>query len=207
MRRLIYIPIIHTEADMGSIAKGLKKEFTRKHGRGKWKEHVRAVDDMWDGIKRKIEGLKLDYKKVRIYQDGLPLSGREMDIVEEVAAKGSKNYQIVRDLVNQGAHLEGTEDINLLLEEYKYVKEVTGITNPIQKEEVIKKLRGMADALLVKRGRFIAQRIDKTLKEGETGILFMGIKHEVDKYLPKDIKVSDLIYRLPFKKIFKLRGM
>ncbi|MCG2676341.1 hypothetical protein L6304_04040 [bacterium] len=207
MRRLIYIPIIHTEADMGSMAEGLKKEFTRKHGRTKWKEHVRAVDDMWNGIRRKIEGLKLDYKKVRVYQDGLPLSGREMDIARDVAAKGSKNYSIVLDLINQGASLEGTEDINLLLEEYKYVKEVTGITNPIQKEEAIKKHQGMADALLVKRGRFIAQRIDKTLREGETGILFMGIKHEVDKYLPKDIKVSDLIYRLPFKKIFKLRGM
>lgn len=192
---------------MGSMAAGLKEEFTRKYGRKKWQEHTRGIDDMWNGTRKKIEDLKLDYKRARIYQDGLPLSGKEMDIVKEVAVKGSRNYQIVLDLVNRGAHLEGTEDINLLLEEYQYIKEITGITDPIQREEVAKKRQRMADTLLVKRGRFIAQRIDKTLKEGETGILFMGIKHEVDKYLPKDIEVSYLIYRLPFKKIFELRRM
>ena len=41
----------------------------------------------------------------------------------------------------------------------------------------------------------------KTLKEGETGILFAGMAHQVDKYLPKAIHISYLIFRLPFSKL------
>jgi len=38
-------------------------------------------------------------------------------------------------------------------------------------------------------------------EEGETGILFAGMAHQVDKYLPKDIHISYLIFRLPFSKL------
>jgi acyl CoA:acetate/3-ketoacid CoA transferase beta subunit len=47
----------------------------------------------------------------------------------------------------------------------------------------------------------MARRIAQTLKDGETGVLFAGITHRIDKYLPKDIKITYLISRLPFKRL------
>ena len=35
----------------------------------------------------------------------------------------------------------------------------------------------------------MAQRINDTLKDGETGILFLGMLHSLERYLNPDIKV------------------
>lgn len=207
MRKLIYIPIIHTEADMGSLANSLKERYLEKFGKEGWQEKEGAVEDMWQGIKEKLEGLKLDYKKVKVYQDGLPVCGKEkeMDIVCKVAQAGSTNHRINLDLVGKGAKIEGTESAELLLKEYGYIQDIAKASDITKKERAIKKYEEVGKELLTKRDAYIARRISKTLKEDETGILFMGIKHEVDKYLPRDIEISYLIYRLPFVKAYKPR--
>lgn len=200
MRKLIYIPVLHTQADMGSMAEPLKKEMISRFGEAKWREREGAVDSLWQGISRKIKGLRLDYFRVRIYQDGLPVCGKEWEIVRDVAGLGSKNHQLILELIEKGAKIEGTEDPELLIQEYQFIKELTKIADPGEKKRAIKKYQKGRDALLKKRDQFIAQRIDKTLQDGDKGLLFIGLRHEIDKFLPKDIRVSYLIYRLPFKK-------
>lgn len=201
MRRLIYIPVIHSEEDMGSMAGPLKYQYIQQFGIAKWREHIRTVEDMWEGIKKKISALRLDYKKVKIYQDGLPLCGKELEIMEDVARLGSHNYAIILELVKKGADLVGTEDAGLLVEEYNSIKKLVGITNVQERRLALKRMQKRRDELLVERDRFTANRISETLRKGETGILFSGIEHEIDKHLPKDIKVEYLIYRLPFRAI------
>jgi hypothetical protein len=201
MRQLIYVPVIHSEADMGTVAEPHKKEFTDQFGVCVWNEHIKAVDEMWEGIRKRLLKLDVGHSKVRIYQDGLPLCGSEMHIVRDVAAQGSQNHRLVLSLVERGASLEGTEDVQLLLEEYRYIQAITREREPTEKRRKAKSLSIKRKLLLRRRDRFIAQRIDETLKEGETGILFAGMAHRVDKYLPKDINVSYLIFRLPFKKL------
>ena len=49
--------------------------------------------------------------------------------------------------------------------------------------------KGARDLLLAKRDAFIAGRIDQTLLAGETGILFMGMLHNLAGGLPADIQV------------------
>ena len=186
---------------MGSMAEPLKQEFIRKFGRSKWRAHVEAVDDLWAGIRRKIDQLYLDPRRLHVYQDGLPICGREMEIVREVSRLGSQNYRIVLDLVEKGAKLEGTEDPKYLVEEYRFVQQLTGFADPEEKRRAIERARARRNGLLVKRDRFVAKRIQETLQPGEKGILFSGIEHRIDKYLPKDIKVTFLIYRLPFKSL------
>ncbi|MDD5496937.1 MAG: hypothetical protein PHP36_00690 [Atribacterota bacterium] len=188
MRRLIYIPIIHTELEMGSVATHLREEYVLKFGEEKWEEHLKLVNELWQWIKDKIEGLQLTYEQVRIYQDGLPLCGKELEIVQKLAERGSTNYKIILELINKGAKLEGTESKDLLLEEYNYIKDIA--TSSVKKKEQKKGSK----QLLIRRDNYIAQRINKTLREGETGILFIGSEHQVDKYLPPDIKISYLIY-------------
>ncbi len=201
MRQLIYVPVIHSEADMGTVAESHKKEFTDQFGVCVWNEHIKAVDEMWEGIRKRLCKLDVDYSKVRIYQDGLPLCGREMHIVRDVAAQGSQNHQLVLSLVERGASLEGTEDVQLLLEEYRYIQAITTERKPAEKRKKAKSLSVKRKLLLRRRDRFTAQRIDETLQEGETGILFAGMAHRIDMCLPNDINVSYLIFRLPFKKL------
>ena len=186
---------------MGTVAETHKKEFTAAFGVCVWNDHIKAVDEMWEGIRARLDKIDVDHGKIRVYQDGLPLCGRELDIVRDVAAQGSQNHQLVLSLVERGACLEGTEDVQLLLEEYRHIRAIAKEAGPAEKRSTAKLLSNRRKLLLRRRDRFIAQRIDQTLKEGETGILFAGMAHQIDKYLAQDIHVSYLIFRLPFSKL------
>jgi hypothetical protein len=214
---------------MGSLNESIRSQFPSQQ---RWYRHRQKVDDLWTEITRQILnfheacpersegfsslpsvnpksgdlGYQLNYRQVRIYQDGLPVCGHELDIVRDLASRGSKNHQLVVLLVEKGATLEGTEDAALLLEEYNYIKAISQpnfLTKKFDQkkttetEEEIKRsleeYREKSRALLQKRDDFIAARIDSTLKDGEIGILFIGVMHEVEKKLPDDIQVNHLV--------------
>jgi len=203
MRRLKYVPIIHTGVEMGSMYGTLKDEYIRRFGTQKWEEHNRIIEDFWQGIRNKVFDLNLDYPNTRLYQDGLPVCGKEIDLVQELVKMGSRNHQILTELIQLGAKLEGTEDPKLLLEEYDYLKKASA---DLDKKQVKRRYQRLAKSILQKRDLYIGQRIDKTLREGETGLLFIGITHKVNEKLPKDIGIDYLIYRLPFKEGFSPYG-
>lgn len=193
MRRLIYVPIVHTAADMGSQAEALEREHVRRHGRGEWARTRRLIDEVWDGLRTRLLALDLDYRRVRIYQDGLPVCGRELDIVREVARGGSRNYALTLELLDRGTVVEGTESPGLLREEYERIR--SAIPAGQAREEHARE----GERILRQRDEFIGRRIDETLKEGEVGILFIGLMHRVDRFLAPDIEVQYLIHRLPFQ--------
>lgn len=196
MRKLIYVPIVHTTADMGSQAEALEREHVQRHGRGEWARTRRLIDEVWDGLRTGLLVLDLDYRTVRIYQDGLPVCGRELDIVREVAQGGSRNYALILELLERGAVVEGTESPDLLRQEYE------GIRSALAKESAPTRTgvpgASESERLLRERDEFIGRRIDESLKEGEVGILFIGLMHHVDLFLPPDVEVQYLIHRLPF---------
>ncbi|MBI1953435.1 MAG: hypothetical protein HYS41_04850 [Candidatus Omnitrophica bacterium] len=199
MRQLIYIPVIHTQVDMGSMGGSLKEAYLSRYGEERWASHVKAIEQMWDGIKRKLGALVLDPPRTKLYQDGLPLCGKELEIVTEVAARGSRNHQILLDLVQKGCVLIGTESPQLLVKEYRQIKEAAEEGNRPKPFWERLRSRWQAQQLLLRRDRFIARRIAETLREGETGLLFMGIQHGVDRYLPNSFSVRYLFHRLPFQ--------
>lgn len=201
------MPVIHSEADMGSAAGPHKREFTEQFGICVWNEHIQAVDEMWEGISKRLSKLEIEQSHFRIYQDGLPVCGRELDIVRDVAKQGSQNHRLVLSLVRRGASLEGTEDVQLLLEEYHCIQAVAKELDPAAKRKMVKDLSTKRAALLSRRDQFIAQRIALTLQERETGVLFAGMAHQIDQYLPKDIHISFLIFRLPFSKFRQAAGL
>jgi len=198
MRRLIYIPIVHTMADMGSEAEALKEGYIQRYGEARWSRSRQVIEEIWDGIRARLFDMNLDYQKLRIYQDGLPVCGREVEIAREVAGKGSQNYALVLELVERGATLEGTEDPALLVEEYHSITSLARAKGQAEREAAEAQYAQESARILNERDRFISRRIDETLKEGETGVLFLGMLHQVDKLLPKDIQVNYLIHRLPF---------
>lgn len=205
VRNLVYVPIVHTEKDMGTLASQMKDSFVSEFGEDRWQEHWDAIHEMWDGLKIKIQQLKLDYSKLRLYQDGLPLCGFEEKIVRDLAGRGSKNHALLIWLMEQGASIEGTEDPNLLIQEYSYIKKILSAVGEAERVSAVKEYESAAKELLLKRDQFIGKRIDETLKSGETGLLFLGMLHRVDEILEKDIKVSYLIHRLPFKRSFEIK--
>jgi hypothetical protein len=113
-------------------------------------------------------------------------------IVDKVAEEGSLNYQIVRELLNRGALIEKTEHAGLLQEEYRLIRQIVAASGPAERAQAHQAYRCRSEALLAQRDRFIAKRIDQTLKEGEVGLLFIGASHRVRSYLPKDIKIIPL---------------
>jgi len=184
---------------MGSMYGTLKGEYIRRFGTQRWEEHNNIIEDFWQGIRKKVFELNLDYSRTRLYQDGLPICGKEMDLVEELVKMGSPNHQILMELIHLGARLEGTEDPKLLLEEYHFLK--NGIVDP-KNQQTRRRYQQSANKILQKRDSYIAHRINETLRGGETGLLFIGIAHRVDKKLSKDIGTDYIIYRLPFKEGF-----
>src|SRR3972149_12320959 len=107
MRVLILVPIVHAEHDMGSLIETVKEEYVRRYGPEKWDGHVRTIHGLWAEIRKAIESLDLPYQSVRLYQDGLPECGRELDIVGQLADKGSPNHQLLRELVAPGGEPMG----------------------------------------------------------------------------------------------------
>ena len=50
MKKLIYIPIVHNRADLGSLGSQLSLEGERKYGASAWQHHLEEVDRSWDEI-------------------------------------------------------------------------------------------------------------------------------------------------------------
>jgi len=186
-RLLIHIPIVHSQADMGSSSDAVRQAYIDEKGSEAWEESRRAIADFWQKLEDRIGSLDLDFSKVRIYQDGLPVCGYERNIVEDLAASGGVNYRILLELMARGAALEGTENPDLLLKEYQLLK--TGMAGPMADRNASVRA---AEKLLEERDRFIARRIDQTLRPGETGLLFLGALHHATEMLPATIVVTSL---------------
>ena len=117
----------------------------------------------------------------------MPVCGHEREIVSELAGAGSRNHRLLLELEARGATLMGTESPELLVEEYQlataaFASGATVVTDIRQQQS--------RDTLLEKRDRFVADRINRTLGDGESGILFMGMLHAITQYLDSDIRVD-----------------
>ena len=166
---------------MGSLLEKVKREYIAIYGEQRWNQHLKEVDALWAKTVEKIKSLPLDYRKVKIYQDGMPVCDREVEIVNKLAADGNTNHQLLLELIEKGATIMGTEEPALLIQERDRLINSSG-----QKSLPY-------DDLMEQRDEYIAKRIGSTLNEDETGILFIGALHRVADKLPDDIEVSNLL--------------
>ena len=189
MRRLIWIPIIHTQTDFGSLGAPYEELYKKKIGQDRWNQHARMVDQLWRTIRRDVENLHLDCTTVRLYQDGLPDCDTAGQIVEELARRGSANHQLLLELVKKGAKLTGTESPELLREEYEVFRKALEFARADELEKLESLDGERSKELLRKRDHFIARRIAETLGAGETGLIFLGMLHSIKDHLPPDIEL------------------
>lgn len=157
MRKLIYIRVIHSSSETCF-------RFSDP-------ERDRQVVNLWKLIEKDFRKFRLNYKKVKIYQDSF-CSYDNFERLKITAARGSRNLRFILQLIKKGAVLIETENQDLI--------DLMYLTRG-NKEEIAK--------LREPRDRYMARRIAKTLKNGETGILITGANHNVEDYLPKDVQV------------------
>jgi hypothetical protein len=189
LRTLLYFPVVHSQSDMGALSESIRKVTVQKLGERVWRRKINLIGRFWSEVENTLESLSLSYDTILVYQDGLPVCGKEEEIVTELAKKGSPNHQLLVRLMANGAKIMGTESAELLIEEYKLIKKIleSGDYKEVMKIET--SLKEASDLLLKKRDAFIAERINQTLQEGKTGILFLGVLHNLVGCLPGDIKI------------------
>jgi hypothetical protein len=191
VRTLYYVPIIHTSADLGSLGKTVSERAEADLGVETWQDHLRVVDGFWDSITRYF--LTLNARGMKLFQDGMVADGEVgRAIVAEGVKTGSKNYLLIRELLNRGAILVKTEDFSLVKEELDRLLQVTRAGTGIQKVAAFARYRLVRDRLLRKRDRFIAARVADSLAPDETGALFIGAYHDVRQQLPGDISIHEV---------------
>lgn len=189
MRRLLYIPIIHTDVDLGDLAAGLTKRAKALLGNSNVRQHKdiinlywQAIADYWQG--KNVVGLK-------IFQDAMPADGAlGQNIVRSLADKGSANYKILAQLIEHGAILMKTEDPEPLKEEYFLTRDLT--KNKAISGPALQQYQQRKDILLKARDASIIKSITEQLKDGETGVCFLGAEHQIVANLPEDIEVITL---------------
>jgi len=174
-RSLIYVPVLHSSGDMGSLASVIPRPT----------EYGAQVDRYWAAVEADFRAMRRRWQEVRVYQDGLP-DTRDDIVARIVADVDSPNYRLLRWLASQGAIVVGTEDPILLQEEYELLK--ASVTDEAARQAYAARAAG----LLESRDRYIATRIGDTLPPAGTGVLFVGLQHEVTGILPPDIKVTSL---------------
>ncbi len=169
-RNLWIIPVLHNSADLGSMSS--RVEAKRLQG------STALIDDLWQQLHDAVLTLPIAPTNLLLYQDSLPDCGLEASLLRQVANQGSANFQLLDELVERGGKLIGTESLPLLLREYHLA------CHPEDARE------GELERLIDARDRYIAGRIDATLEAGQQGLLFIGMLHDVARFLPPDIAVS-----------------
>ena len=71
----IHIPIVHGHAEMGAARNKVRRAHVERRGEDAWDKSGRVIAELWQAIEQTFDSLHLDYRKVRLYQDGLPLCG------------------------------------------------------------------------------------------------------------------------------------
>lgn len=196
-RRLIWIRVVHTETGPGGLKGPVRRAGLWLQRPGAWRNKRKAVERMWGEIERAVERLEFCQGKVRLHRDGLPACVRELQMVAQLAEKGSPNHRLLQRLIERGASLMGMESAELPAEEYEQAKEATGArcarrpvrpSRPRPSEAI--PAGPIGDFLPERRDGFIYGRVSRILREGGTGIFTPGMLHSSDSLFADDIETA-----------------
>jgi len=179
--------------ELGKIEKPPAQEFkTRRKlyfvpliycGKESPAEYLEKFNRYWDQVENQMGNLELKLGRVdKIYHELIPIGGDDgFKAIEEL---NDKSYQIVKNRLDKGAYLEVIEESELLTEFMDWSR---CLAVGLQNQKVFTKVYESYAEVSQKRNEHIARQIDETLKEDETGVLFMREEHQVQ--FPADIQV------------------
>ena len=178
---------------LGKIEKPEAEHFTGKRklylvplilsGEGAPPEYVERFNLYWEQVSQHVANLELKIGKVsHVYHESITQAGEDgLKVIEKL---NSSCCQIVKDKCQSGAVLESTEDKELSEESIDWER---CLLMGFISQKVAKMISEFYLEALRKRYECIAQRIDKTLKANEVGMLFIREGHMVQ--FPQDIEV------------------
>lgn len=186
---LYYVPIIHSVEDYGSLGPAIKKAFSEKSEGATFDRLQKEIHEYWQVVEKRIDTTILDIRELIIYHDGFPVGDREKVLaLFRYMCKDhpkSPNFRLVKKLLDRGALIEGTEDMNLVMEQLELYQRAVEASSPEKQAEILVRGAARSKEILKLRDIFIAQRIHDTLPESEKGILFIGRDHNVIAELEK----------------------
>lgn len=190
MRILHYVPIVHTSEEYGTLSPAIRQAFVCRLGEKVFEEFQGEIRAYWLLVEARIKKTVPNFDGLIIYQDSFPVGSREkvLDFFGHLFRdhpQKSPNFNLVKRLLDRGAILEGTEDMNLVLEQMKIYQLVSEASSPLEQNRILVANAARAKEIMRKRDVFIAQRIRATLPGDGRGILFIGRDHDVISELAK----------------------
>jgi hypothetical protein len=179
---------------MGGLEQAVRWLSVQHSGQEGWQRKKELIHRMWQETEKALDALELSYPQIKIYQDGLPICRKEINIVRDLAKLGSPNHRLVLKLVERGARLMGTESADLLVREYEVIKQGLGNKHHSRSESRSKQPAEILETILASRDEFIAHRISDTLEPGDVGIVFLGMLHNLSPWLAVDIETVYPLY-------------
>ncbi len=162
--KTIHLPYLEMEYPEG--------EFPERYFPGHFPKFLKNVvplyGEMWTQIRRRLNQVlkRTDPNTIKLYAEG-HCAPPDIKRLEKEKALDPTSCTL-KILVSRGAKLQITENLAAYRKFPKFTRK-----------------RGMRT-----RDMAMAKNIDSTLDLGETGILFVGANHDVERFLPKDISVK-----------------
>lgn len=194
MRTLYYVPMRHPQEELGTMIGPLQRLERLELGVQGTAMCRMQKEKEFGLVAEKVIQIQtaLECPNLCIYMDGFPAEEPEVEkllYADFVYKKRFPTYLLIDRLIQKGAMLVGTENPELLREEYQYIQELARVVETQELPEDGYDYKRVGQDILEKRDEYIAGRIDSTLKDGNAGILFIGAMHQVEKKLPDDIDI------------------
>lgn len=168
MKKLLFIPILHTPRELDLVAG----------------EHIpssleEVSQEFWRTTADFFNDPRLPHHRMKIYQDSLPdIDDEKVQHIVDALMKDSPNFDLLRSLKKKGAQIIGTEDIDLVFQ---------------TRDAILAGDRGRSRSLALLRDEKIEERIERTLGEGDLGVLFLGAAHFLGTDLPFSSEIECII--------------
>lgn len=168
-RKVIEVPYL-VYADFINLKKEIHEEYENK-----LMEYHGILKEWLENFETKIG--KID----KVYVQGLTeIDENTLKKMESTVDKEDIYYKLINDLVDKGAQLQATENIDLIDESLAWLEQ-------IQSVEVMEVDYQLFMETIEERDKYIVTNINETLNEGETALLLIGIEHKLN--FPNDIEI------------------
>ncbi|MCI0788111.1 MAG: hypothetical protein J4N69_05685 [Chloroflexi bacterium] len=146
-------------------------------------EGAAVLQNYWEQMQTQVKALEAALGGLQhIYHESLTVGGDEG--LQQLGAADQRSQLFITGKTESGAVLEATEDMNAMLEALDLQR---CMMVPLASTSVASKLQEWLSDSNRQRYEHIANRIDSTLGENETGLLLISERHQVQ--FPSDIEV------------------
>ncbi|MXZ90560.1 MAG: hypothetical protein F4W95_13070 [Chloroflexi bacterium] len=146
-------------------------------------EGAEIIARYWEQVDVQVRAVQNALGSItRIYHENLPQGGD--DGLAYLEASGQGSHALVKTLSDAGAVLETIESMDILAETLDLQR---CLMQPLMSQTVASRLQEWLIEASRRRNDFIADAIDSTLPEDETGLLLISERHQVQ--FPADLEV------------------